>query len=135
MNVRRHVPDDMPKDIQADQINRPERCRFGPAHCRPCERVHFLDGKVKFLHQSHDVEYGKCPDAIGNEIRSVFRTNHTFPEANVAEPGDCADQFRVAFRRWDNLQQSHVARRIKEMRTKPAAAKILGKPLRDLCDR
>ena len=39
----------------------------------------------------------------------------------------------VGFRRGNDFQQTHVARRIEEMRAKPGAAKIVGKAFGDLC--
>src|SRR5205814_10693083 len=105
MHVRSHVCDDMTEDIQADQINRAERCRLRPANNRPGERVHFFDGEIELLHQTHDVEYRECADAIGNEVGSVLRTNHAFAEPNISKPGDCIDQLRVNLRGWNNLQQ------------------------------
>ena len=57
----------------------------------------------------------------------VSLANHdALAQAHVAEVRDRVDGGVIRLRRRNNLQQPHVARRIKEVRAKPRAAELVG---------
>ena len=122
----------MPEDVEPDQIDGPEGGRTRPAHGLAGERVDLFDGQIHFLHEPHHVEHGKCADAIGDEVGSIFREHDALAQLRVAEVGDGRDQGGVRFRGGDQLQQPHIARRIKKVRAEPRVPEVLGKSLGDL---
>ena len=54
------------------------------------------------------------------------------PSCTSQKCDDRFDQRAVGLGRGNQLQQPHIARRIKEVRAEPAAAEIVGETLRDL---
>ena len=87
------------------------------------------------LHQAHYVQDRKCADAVGNKVGSVLGEDNTLSEANVGEPGNRFQQRAVSFGGGNNLKQPHVARRVEEVGSEPAAAKVVREALSDLGDR
>ena len=130
----RHVADDVAENVEADEIDGAEGRGARPAHGLSGERVDFFDGEVHLLHQAHDVEHGKCADAIADEVGRVFGEDDAFAQAHVAEVRDGVDQSAVGFGRWDQFEQAHVARRIEEVRAEPGAAEVVGESFGDFAD-
>ncbi len=95
-----HVADDVAEDVEADQIDGAEGGGLGPADGLSGEGVDFFDGQVHLLHQAHDVQNGKCADAVADEVGSVFGEDDAFAEAHVAEVGDGVDERRGRLRAW-----------------------------------
>jgi len=89
--------------------------------------------KVHLLHQSHHVEYGKCADAVCDEVGSVFCQHDALAELCVAKVGNGFRSARVGIGRGDEFKQAHVARRIEEVGAKPGAAEVGRKSLGDFC--
>ena len=121
----------MAKNVEADEVDGAEGGRLGPADGCSGERVDVFDGEIHLLHQAHDVEHGKRPNAITDEVGRVFGEDDALAEAHVAEPGDGVEQCAVAIGGGDEFQKTHVARGVEEMRTKPGAAEIVGKASED----
>ncbi len=71
-----------------------------PAHGLSGERVDFFDGEVHFLHEAHDVQHGKCSDAVADEVGRVFGDDHALAQAHVAEVSDGVDERRGRLRAW-----------------------------------
>ncbi len=132
-DILRHVRNHMPEDIEADEVDGAEGGRARPAHGLSGERVDFFDGQVHLLHQSHHVEYGKCADAVCDEVGSVFCQHDALAELCVAKVGNGFDQRGVGIGRGDEFKQAHVARRIEEVGAKPGAAEVGRKSLGDFC--
>ena len=121
----------MAEDVETDQIDGAERCRFGPSESGAGERVHVFDGEIHLLHQAHDVEDGECADAIGDEVGRVFGVDDAFAQLDVGEMGDGFEQHAIGIGRGNEFEQPHVTRGIEEVRAKPAAAEVVGKAFGD----
>ena len=122
----------MPQNVQPDQINSAESRRLGPADRLSSERVHIFNAEIQFLHQSHDVQYGKRTDAISDEVRCVLGEDNAFAQLHIGEVHNRVQRSTVSFRRRDNFQQPHIARRIEKMRAKPRPPEIVREPFGNL---
>ena len=66
----------------------------------------------------HGVEHGENADPVTDEVRGILAINNPFAQATTAEFSHVGKHFRVGLIARDQLQQTHVARRIKEMSNK-----------------
>jgi hypothetical protein len=64
------------------------------------------------------------PNPVCDEVWGVFRSNDSFPEDDSGKLFELGQCFRICFRSGNDFEQPHVARRIEEVRSKPAAAEI-----------
>ena len=83
-NVLRHVADHVAENVEPDQIDGAESRRLRPSHGGSGQRIHVFDREIHLLHQPHDVQNGKCPDAVGDEVRRVFRNDDALSQMHVA---------------------------------------------------
>ena len=134
MNVGGGIADDVAQNVEADEIGEAKCRHLRPAHGRSRQRVHFLDAEVHLLHQAHDVERGERTDAVGDEIRCVFRMHHALAHVEIAEVRNRFHRRRIGVGRRDQFQQPHVARRIEEVRAEPRATEIIWKAFDDFGD-
>ena len=134
LDVGGGIANNMAEDIESDQIAEAEGRHLGPADGGAGERVHFFDAEVHLLHDAHDVQHGKGADAVGDEVGRVFGVHHALAEMQIAEVRDGLHGRGIGVRRGNDFQQPHVARRVEEMRSKPAAAEVLGETFGDLAD-
>ena len=58
--------------------------------------------------EPHDVQHGKCSDAIADEVRRVFGDDDALAQPHVAEVRDGVDRGAIGFGRRNNFQQAHV---------------------------
>ena len=121
----------MAQNVEADQVDGAEGRGLRPADGLSRQGVDVFDGEIHLLHQPHHVEHGKRADAVADEIGSVFGEHDAFAQVHVAEVRDNINRGAVRFRRRDNLQQAHVARRIEEVSAEPCPAEVVGESFRD----
>ncbi len=122
----------MPEDVESDEIAKTKRPCLRPAHCGSGQGIDFLDAQVHLLHNAHDVQHGEGADAIGDEVGRVLGVHHTFTQVQIAEVSDGLHQRGIGIGSGNQFQQAHVARRIEEVRTEPAAAEVVRETFGDL---
>jgi hypothetical protein len=135
VDVRRHIPDHVAEDVQPHQINRAEGRGLRPAYGLTGQRIDIFNAQVHLLHEPHYVQNRKSADAVADEVGRVLGKNYSLPETHVAELGNGIDQSAVRVWGGNEFEQSHIARRIEEMRAEPRAPEIVGEALGNLADR
>ena len=134
-NIRRHVADDVPQNIEPHQIDGAERGRLRPSHGLPGQRVDLLNRQPHFLHESHDIEHRESSNTVADEIRRVLGDNHALSQTYIREVRDRIDYHLVRFGSGNDFQQPHIPRRIKKVRAEPCSPEVVGESFRDLADR
>ncbi len=117
--------------VESNEIRRAKCRRLRPTHGRAGTRVHFFHGQPQRAHQAQRVQHRKRADAVGDEIRRVFRHHDTFAEPAVAELAKRFEDFAQCFRPRDHFHQFQIPRRIEEVRPGPVLLKLLAHSLGD----
>src|SRR4029077_4577929 len=73
-------------------------------------------------------------DAVADEVGRVFGDDDAFTETDVAEVGDGVHGGAIRFGGGNDLEQAHVARRVKEVRAEPRPAEVVGESFRNFSD-
>jgi hypothetical protein len=115
---------DVQQHIEADEIGGAKGRRFRLADRRAGAGVDFFDGHAERAHEVQRVEHGKCADAVGDEVRRIFRDHYAFAQATVAEFREGLDDFRRGLRPGNQLDQFHIARRVEKVRAGPVLLKL-----------
>ena len=98
---------------------------FGQPTAGPVQASDFLDRHIERLHLIDRVHHRERADAVGDEVRRVFRPHDALAEPLVANFFQRREHFGARFRARDQFHQLHVARRIEEVRPGPVLLKIL----------
>ena len=124
-----HGLDHMGQRIEADDIGGAIGGALRAADLGAGQRVDFIETEAEGGGMVHDRENRKDADAVGDKIRRIQRTNHTFAEAR-GEPGFKRIE-RAAFGALgaDDFNQMHVARRVEEVNAAEARAHRLRQTL------
>ena len=118
----RKVGGDVGEDVDADEIGEAEGAGARPADGGAGQRVDLFDGESLLEHQVGGVEHDRDADAVGDEVGRVVREDDLLAEEAISESGESGDDGGIGFGCGDDFQQTHVARRIEEVRAEEAAA-------------
>ncbi len=114
----------MRQHVQANQIAEPECRSFGITNQWTRQRIHFRDG-VAVLHCiQHPDLAGIGTDAVGDEVGPIFGDNRAFAELLATPLPHKRHDLGLGLRRWDQLQQLKVARRVEEVRAQKVRPKL-----------
>ncbi len=106
---------DMNQGIVAHQITRSENCAARPRSRRAPDGIDLLDGHPQFGHVMHGVKHGKHADPVTDEVRRILAKDDSLAEADTTEFSHGGEHRGIGFRTWNELQETHVARRVEEM--------------------
>ncbi len=124
-----HVADDMPENVEADQIDGAEGRRLAaiPRRYPVSASTSSIDRSISCI-SAHDVQHGESADAVGDEVRRVFGVARLLCRGARRRSASTASiACAISFRGGNDFEQAHVTRRIEEVRAEPVAAKIFGK--------
>ncbi len=114
----------MREHVQAHKIEGAKRRRLGPAGRRAVDLVHFLDRIAVVEHRANGDQRAECADAISNKVWPILGDDHTFAQTLVEKTKHRTRDFGFGPLGANQLDQMHVARRIKEVQPQKVRAKI-----------
>src|SRR5699024_7558577 len=112
-------------DIQAGHISRAEGSSFGITGKGTQQKINLLSPKATVKKIGHDAGHRKYANAVSNKVGCVFATNHAFTQRFFTEAGHKIRYFGGSIFRGNHLQQLHITRRVKEVRSQKMAAKLI----------
>ena len=69
--------------------------------------------------------------ALDKAGRGLSMLADAFAEAQIGEAGHPRNDRRIGLRRWDDLEEVQIPRRIKEVRAEPVPAKVVAPAFRE----
>ena len=129
------VVDDVAEDVEAGEIERPERRAPGRPIAGPviASTSSIVYSPVADLRE--DLRHSVQADVIADEVRRVLREHDALAEPVIGEVRDGVDDRLLRLRRRNDLEQAQVARRVEEVRAEPVAAEIVAASLSERGDR
>src|ERR1051325_10049251 len=126
--------DDVPKHIQAHQIKSAEGGSLWATNCLTGDLVDFLQRVAVFKHCLNRYHRAEGPDAISDEVGPVIRDHYALSQALVQEAEHETGNFRFGPFSANDLDEMHVTRRIKKVRSQKVRAKIFRTAIGELPD-
>ena len=120
-----HRTGDVGLQVDPDQIHQPEYASLRYTHRPADDRVGLFHGQFIFKGESNGALHPQDADAVCDESRCVVALDHTLAQGPVAKFPQYLDRILPGLLASDDLQQSHVPWRIKEM----GNCEILGKSI------
>ena len=114
----------MSDHVDTDDVHRAERGALRPSDRGTGHCVDLFNRVTAGLEGSQDLHHAIRPDVIGDEVRRVFRDDHAFAEAMIAEPRYPLDERRIGISGRDNFNQVEKPGRIEEVRAQPVPAQF-----------
>lgn len=127
----REVRDHMGQNIDAHHVRQPEAASPRPSQGRASEHVHFFDGEALLLHEFDGLRHDEDADPVCYEVGRIAGIDDCLAETAVGKVGYGGNRLRIGLRCRDDFEQSHVARRIEEMRAEPGTAEFRRQTGRD----
>ena len=115
--------------VQSYHIHRAEGGRLRSTDERAGEAVYFTHAQSHLLNGVHGRQDAVDTDAVGNKRRSVFTEYGFFPQIQVAVVHKKVYDSRIGFGRRNDLQQTQVAGRVKEVGTAKVLLKVIAASL------
>ena len=106
----------MEEGIETDQIQGAEGGALRPAHRRAGDRIDFFYAEPGLHHLAQGDKQAVGADAVGDEVRRILGEDHALAEPLLGKAAHGGDCLRLRQPSGDDLEQFHVARRVKKMR-------------------
>ena len=130
-----HGVDDMGQGVQAHHIGGAEGGTLGTPEERACQGIHLVEAQSMRFSMMHGSKNGKYANAIGDEVRRIFRAHHAFAERGHEEIFQLIEDHRIGRSLGNQFDQCHIARRIEKMNAAKTLAQRFGKYPRERGDR
>ena len=101
--------------VEADYVRGAIGGTLGAADRRPRQTVDHIEGQLELRGVMHGGRDRKHADAIGDEIRCVLGAHHALADGGGEEGFKLVKNDRLRRRRWNQLDQLHVTRRVEKM--------------------
>ncbi len=128
-----HGVDHMREGIEPHHIGGAECRAFRAADDRSRQGIHHIEAQAKLPSVMNRRQHSENTDAVGNEVRRIFRPDHAFTKSRHQESLQLIEQLWSSRVAGNQLHQMHVTRRIEEMHTAEAVAdsfrECLGQPV------
>ena len=119
-----HRLDDVRHGVQTDHVSSAVGGTLRAADQRAGQAVDFVEAKAELLRVVHDGEDREHPDAVGNEVRCIQRTNDALAQTRHHPRLKVVQHSGIGVARGDQLDQVHVARRVEEMDAAEVRAQV-----------
>ena len=121
---------DVRHEIEPHQVDEAEHTGFRDPHGLADDRIRLLDSQALLDGLDHPDLQPVDPEPIGDETRAVLAAHDALAENAVRKAGHSFCQMRIAVRARHDFQQTHVARRIEEVRDEKVTRERRGHSLR-----
>ena len=123
------------RDIQADNVEQPERRAVGQADQRPGEGVDFFNRVPVLDRDLRQSPQKREADPVADEVRRVLARHHAFPQPQIPKARNEFEQRRIGLRSRNHFQQVQISRRVEKMRSQEPPPEPGRKSFRDLPQR